>query len=195
MHVVGASPLAAELRRLLTAGAEPGWELHPVPGGRSPLPVLAGPLRCLSGNGRFFNLLDRSGFAYVEEVTATPDECLTDLGNGGPGLVAAVRQVVGELAAGTASAADGMTPEGREPATGPLPALSPATLWALKVVAAWAITERGACTPRDLIAAVARTRELPPDVAAAWNHIRQLDLRQVLGSGMEGDHLADAKRS
>jgi hypothetical protein len=60
-------------------------------------------------------------------------------------------------------------------------------------VAAWAVTERGACTPRDLIAAVARTRELPPDVAAAWNHIRQLDLRQVLGSGMGDDHLADAK--
>jgi hypothetical protein len=193
MHVVGASPLAAELRRLLTAGAEPGWELHPVPGDRSPLQVLAGPLRRLSGNGRFFNLLDRSGFAYVEEVTATPDECLTDLGNGGPGLVAAVRQVVGELAPGTASPADAMAPDGREPGTGPLPALSSATLWALKVVAAWAVTERGACTPRDLIAAVARTRELPPDVAAAWNHIRQLDLRQVLGSGMGDDHLADAK--
>jgi hypothetical protein len=193
MHVVGASPLAAELRRLLTVGAEPGWELHPVPGDRSPLQVLAGPLRRLSGNGRFFNLLDRSGFAYVEEVTATPDECLTDLGNGGPGLVAAVRQVVGELAPGTASPADAMAPDGREPGTGPLPALSSATLWALKVVAAWAVTERGACTPRDLIAAVARTRELPPDVAAAWNHIRQLDLRQVLGSGMGDDHLADAK--
>lgn len=194
MHVVGASPLAAELRRLLTAGAEPGWELHPVPGDRTPLQVLAGPLRRLSGNGRFFNLLDRSGFAYVEEVTATPDECLTDLGNGGPGLVAAVRQVAGELAPGTASVADGMAPDGREPGTGPLPALSSATLRALKVVTAWAVTERGACTLRDLIAAVARSRELPPDVAAAWNHIHQLDLRQVLGSGMGGDYLADANR-
>jgi hypothetical protein len=194
MHVVGASPLAAELRRLLTEGAEPGWELHPVPGGRSQLQVLAGPLRRLSGNGRFFNLLDRSGFAYVEEVTATPDECLTDLGNGGPGLVAAVRQVIGELAPGTASPADAMAPDGRAPGPGPLPALSPATLRALKVVAAWAAAERGARTAGDLIAAV-RTRDLPPDVAAAWNHVRQLDLRQVLGSGIGGDHLADAKPS
>lgn len=179
MHVVGASPLAAELRRLLTAGAEPGWELHPVPGGRTPLRVLAGPLRRLSGNRRFFNLLDRSGFAYVEEVAATPDECLTDLGNSGPGLVAAVRQVIGELEPDTASPADGLAPDGREPGTGPLPALSAATLRALKVVAAWAVAERGARTAGDLIAAVGRTRELPPDVAAAWNHIRQLDLRQV----------------
>jgi hypothetical protein len=194
MHVVGASPLAAELRRLLTAGAEPGWELHPVPDGRTPLQVLAGPLRRLSGNGRFFNLLDRSGFAYVEEVAATPDECLTGLSNSGPGLVAAVRQVIGGLAPSTASPAGGMAPDGmapdamdpggrepggREPGAGPLPALSPAALRALKVVAAWAVAERGARTAGDLIAAVGRTRELPPDVAAAWHHIRQLDLRQV----------------
>jgi hypothetical protein len=190
MHVVGASPLTAELRRLLTAGAEPGWELHPVPGGRTPLQVLAGPLRHLSGNGRFFNLLDRSGFAYVEEVAATPDECLTDLSNGGPGLVAAVRQVIGGLAPGTASPADGTAPDGREPGTGPLPALSPATLRALKVVAAWAAAERGARTAGDLIAALGRTRELPPDVDAAWNHIRQLDLRQVAGPAVDGNHLA-----
>jgi hypothetical protein len=193
MHVVGAGPLAAELRRLLAAGDEPGWELHPVPGDRTPLQVLAGPLRRLSGNGRFFNLLDRSGFAYVEEVTATPDECLTDLGNGGPGLVAAVRQVIGELAPGTASPAGGMAPDGREPGTGPLPALSLATLRALRVVAAWAVAGRGARTAGDLIAAVARTRELPPDVAAAWDHICQLDLPQVLEPGPGGDHLADAK--
>jgi hypothetical protein len=189
MHVVGASPLAAELRRLLTAGAEPGWELHPVPGGRTPLQVLAGPLRRLSGNGRFFNLLDRSGFAYVEEVTATPDECLTDLGNGGPGLVAAVRQVIGELAPDPASLADGMVPDGRELGAGPLRALPPATLRALKVVAAWAVAERGACTAGDLIAAVGRTRDVPPDVVAAWNHVRQLDLRQVVGPAIDCDHL------
>jgi hypothetical protein len=193
MHVVGASPLAAELRRLLMAEAEPGWELHPVPGGRTPLQVLAGPLRRLSGNGRFFNLLDRSGFAYLEEVTATPDECLTELGNGGPGLVAAVRRVIGELAPGTASPVPGMVPDGREPGTGRLPAFSSATLRALKVVAAWAVAERGARTAGDLIASVGRTRGLPPDVAAAWDHIRQLDLQQVVGPAPSGDHLADAR--
>jgi hypothetical protein len=180
MHVVGASLLAAELRKLLIAGAEPGWELHPVPAGRTPLHALAAPLRQLSGNGRFYNLLDRSGFAYVEEVAATPDECLMDMRNGGPGLVAAVRQAISELAPGTASAADGTAPDDREPGTRPLPALSSATLRALKVVAAWAVAEQGASTAGDLIAAVSRTRELPPDVAAAWNHIRQLELRQVV---------------
>jgi hypothetical protein len=180
MHVVGASPLAAELRRLLAAGAEPDWELHLVPGGRTLLQVLAGPLRHLSGNSRFFNLLDRSGFAYVEEVAATPDECLTSLGNGGPGLVAAVRRVIGELAPGTASPADGIAHDGQEPGTGAPPALPAAALKAVKVVAAWAVTERGARTAGDLIEAVGRTRELPPDVATAWNHIRQLELRQVV---------------
>jgi hypothetical protein len=177
MHVVGASQLAFELRRLLTAGAEPGWELHPVPGGRTPVQALAEPLRRLSGNSRFFNLLDRSGFAYVEEVAATPDECLTDLGNSGPGLVAAVRKVIDELALGTASQADGAAPGD----AGPLSALPSATQRALKVLATWAADERGAHTAGGLIAAISETPELPPDVAAAWNHIRQLELRQIAG--------------
>lgn len=176
MHVVGVSPLAAELRRLLMAGAEPGWELHPVPGGRTPLHTLAALLRHLSGNGRFYNLLDRSGFVYVEEVAATPDECLMDLRNGGPGFVAAVRQAISELTPGAASPADDKEP---------LRALSSATLRALKVVAAWAVSEQGARTAGDLIAVVSRTRELPPDVAAAWNHIRQLELSSNLLSSAQ----------
>lgn len=186
MHVVGASPLAAELRRLLTDGAEPGWELHPVLGGPTPLHALATPLRRLSGTGRFYNLLDRSGFASVEEVAATPEECLTDLPNGGPRFVAAVRQAISELAAGAAALAgdatpDDTAPDGLEPGTRPLPALEPATLRALQVTAAWAVAEQGARSAGDLLAAVGRTRELPPEVASAWNHIRQLDLRQLAG--------------
>lgn len=179
MHVVGASPLAVELRRMLADGVEPGWELHPVPGGRTPLHALAAPLRRLSGNGRFYNLLDRSGFAYVEEVAATPQECLTDLRNGGPRFVAAVRQAISEFASGAASLADDASPDGRQPASRPLPVLAPATLRALQVTAAWAVAEQGARSAGDLITAVGKVRELPPEVAAAWNHIRQLDLRQV----------------
>src|SRR5690242_5101966 len=57
LHIVGDSPLADEFRRLLAAGAVPGWDLHPVPGGRTPLRVLAGPLHRLSGSVRFYNLL------------------------------------------------------------------------------------------------------------------------------------------
>lgn len=167
MHVVGLSPLAAELRRLLTDEAEPGWELHPVPGGRTPLHSLAAPLRRLSGTGRFYNLLDRSGFAFVQEVAATPEECLAELPNGGPRFVAAVRQAINELE--------------REPGTRPLPALAPDTLRALQVAAAWAVAEHGARSAGDLLAAVGGARELPPEVASAWSHIRGLDLRQLAG--------------
>lgn len=190
MHVVGASPLADELRRLLAAGAEPGWELHPVPGGRTPLHALAAPLRRLSGNGRFYNLLDRSGFACVEEIAATPDECLLDLRNGGPRFVAAVRQAISGLTPDTASPAGGTAAAGREPGARQLPALAPGTLRALQVAAAWAVAEQGARTAGDLIAAVGETPELPPDVAAAWDRIRQLDLRQVAGPLLPGAGLA-----
>ena len=100
LHVVGDSPLAAEFRRLLTAGAVPGWELHPVPAGRTPLHVLAGPLHRLSGSYRFYNLLERNGFAYVEEVAATPEECWFELRNSGTRFIAAVRQVIAELHTG-----------------------------------------------------------------------------------------------
>src|SRR5690349_5185163 len=90
LHIVGDSPLADEFRRLLAAGAIPGWELHPVPGGHTPLHVLAGPLHRLSGSVRFYNLLDREGFAWAEEVVATPDACLLELRNTGMKFIAAV---------------------------------------------------------------------------------------------------------
>jgi hypothetical protein len=76
LHVVGGTPMAEALRGLIAAGAAPGWELHPVPGGRTALHVLAAPLYRLSGQQRFYNLLDRAGFAWAEEVAATPDVCL-----------------------------------------------------------------------------------------------------------------------
>jgi hypothetical protein len=99
LHVVGRSPLAGEFRRLITSGAVPGWDLHPVPPGRTKLEVLAGPLLRRTGSRRFYNLLERHGFAYVEEVAATPDECLLTLRNSGPRLIAVVRAVIGELGA------------------------------------------------------------------------------------------------
>src|SRR6266498_2836075 len=97
LHVVGESPLAGEFRRLVTAGAVPGWQLHPVPPGRTPLEALAGPLLRRTGSRRFYNILERHGFAYVEDVAATPDECLLELRNSGPRLIAAVRAVISEL--------------------------------------------------------------------------------------------------
>ena len=104
---MGDSPLAAEFRRLLAAGAVPGWELHPVPGGRTPLNVLAGPLHRLSGSVRFYNLLEREGFAWVEEVAATPDGCLLELRNSGMKLITAVRQVLADRGLGGAPATAG----------------------------------------------------------------------------------------
>ncbi len=97
VHVVGASAMAQRLRELLAAGAAPGWALHPVPPGQTPLDLLAGPLLAASGAVRFYNLLLRSGFATAEEVAATPDEYLLDLRQSGPKMVAAVRQVLREV--------------------------------------------------------------------------------------------------
>jgi hypothetical protein len=56
----------------LRPGPPPGWELHPVAPGRTRLDVLAGLLLRRCGSRRFYNLLERQGFTYVEEVTATP---------------------------------------------------------------------------------------------------------------------------
>jgi hypothetical protein len=181
LHVVGASPLAGELRKLIAAGEAPGWELHLVPGGRTALHALVAPLRRLTGGGRVYNVLDRSGFAFVEEVAATPDACLLDLRNSGPRLVAVVRQAIGELAPGTAALAGSAGPGGQE--AGPLssPALGPGIVRAIQVVAAWAVAEQGAATAGDLIAAGAAPLGLPPDVAAAWDQVRDLDLRLLAG--------------
>jgi DNA-directed RNA polymerase alpha subunit len=59
--------------------------------------VLAGPLHRLSGNYRFYNLLERNGFAYVEEVAATLENTWFELRTAGPGSSPAVRRVIAEL--------------------------------------------------------------------------------------------------
>jgi hypothetical protein len=189
LHVVGTSPLAGELRMLIEAGEAPGWQLHPVPGGRTPVQALAVPLRRLSGSNRFFNLLDRFGFSYVEEVAATPDECLLGLYNGGPKFLAAVRQVISVLGpqAGAGGAPDHDSRERGDPR---LPVLAPGTLRALQVAAAWAVTEGRARTAADLSVLAARSGQLPPDVAAAWDHFRHLDLRLIAGPLLPGTTLA-----
>ena len=97
LHVVGESQLATEFRRLITTGAVSGWALHPVSARRTPLRVLAGPLHSLSGSNRFYNLLEREGFAYVEEVAATPEGCLLELRNAGPRFIATLRRVIADL--------------------------------------------------------------------------------------------------
>ena len=193
LHVVGDSPLAAEFRRLLTAGAVPGWDLHPMPAGRMPLNVLAGPLHRLSGSVRFYNLLDREGFAFVEEVAATPDGCLLELRNSGMKFITAVRQVLADRGFGGAPGASGDLAvsgnSGREPdgpaVRGGLPAEAAR---ALQIVAAWAIAEHGARALGDLFTLAPGMKDLPPDVADSWNRIRQLGLRPLAGPALpDGD--------
>jgi Sigma-70, region 4 len=190
MHVVGGTPMAEALRRLIAAGAAPGWELHPVPGGRTALYVLAAPLYRLSGQQRFYNLLDRAGFAWVEEVAATPDVCLLELRNSGPKFIATARRAISEL--GMDGASEG--PEGAEKCQDPglassPPALPPEVARALQLAARSAVAERGASIFGDLVTLAPGIAELPPDVARSWDRIRQLNLRSLTGMALPGHDL------
>ncbi len=192
VHVVGESPLAGEFRRLVTAGAVPGWELHPVPPGRTPLEVLAGPLLRRTGSRRFYNILERHGFAYVEDVAATPDECLLELRNSGPRLIAAVRAIISELGPedNTASPAGN---SGAGPARGLAatpPALPPDAAAAVQVIAAWGIAERGARTLGNLLTLAPAAAGMPPDVARCWDRLAQLSLRPLAGQADPAGHAA-----
>ena len=195
LHVVGDSPLAAEFRRLVTAGAVPGWNLHPVPAGRTPLRVLTEPLHRLSGSNRIYNLLEREGFACVEEVAVTPEGCLLEVRNSGPRFIAAVRQVIADLgfegeeartarllAAGhaTTAAAD-LAPSAGLPAD---------AVEALRVVAAWAVIERGARELGDLLTLAPGAGDLPPDVVRDWNRVRRSSLQVLAGAAVPGGDLA-----
>jgi Sigma-70, region 4 len=193
---VGDSPIANEFRRLITAGAVPGWDLHPVPARRTPLYMLAGPLHRLSGSNRFYNLLEREGFACVEEVAATPEGCLLELRNSGPRFIAAVRQVIADLESAGAEAGTVSLPgnggDTRSAGGGPVqPAGLPAdAVRALQVAAAWAVVERGAESLGDLLALAPGVGDLPPDVARGWDHIRQVSLRPLAGTALPDGDLA-----
>jgi len=193
LHVVGDSPLAAEFRRLIAAGAVPGWDLHPVPAGHTPLHVLAGPLYRLSGSYRFYNLLERNGFASVEEVAAMPEACWFELRNCGTRFITAVRQVIAELRPGDLQARTGSLPGsgGAGPAAGgPVTqaALPAAAARALQVIATWAVAEHEAQTLGDLLTLASRVQDLPPDVSRNWDCICKLDLRTLAGAALpDGD--------
>ena len=82
-----------------------------MPAGHTPLHGLAGPLHHLSGSDRFYNLLERNGFASVEEVAATPEGCWFELHNCGTRFIAAVRQVIAGLQPGDAQPGTGSLPQ------------------------------------------------------------------------------------
>ena len=195
--------MTVEFRRLIEAGAVPGWELHPVPSGRTPLHVLAGPLHRLSGSYRFYNLLEREGFVYVEEVAVTSEACLLELRNSGPRFIAAVRQVIADLeSAGAGAGTESLPGPGPGPGrTGPGPGgpvtptgLPPDAARALQAAAAWAASERGAQTLGDLLTLAPGIGDLPPDVARSWDCIRQLSLRPLAGMALLGAGLPQLAR-
>lgn len=181
MHVVGSTPMAEALRVLIAAGAAPGWELHPVPGGRTALHVLAAPLYRLSGQQRFYNLLDRAGFAWAEEVAATPEVCLLELRNSGPKFIAAVRQALSGLEIDGACGSPEGAGECQDPGPASPPALPAEVAGALQLAGRWAVAERGASTFGDLVTLAPGIAQLPPDVARSWDRIGQLDLRSLTG--------------
>src|SRR5712692_10256902 len=192
LHAVGGTPMAEALRELIAAGAAPGWELHPVPGGRTALQVLAAPLYRLSGQQRFYNLLDRAGFAWTEEVAATPEVCLLELRISGPKFITAVRRALSELGVDGASASPGSAGERRDPGQASSPPAVPAEVArALQLVARWAVAERGASTFGDLLTLAPGVAELPPDVARSWDRIGQLGLQALTGTAPAGRDLPE----
>ena len=190
LHVVGGTPMAGVLRGLIAAGAAPGWELYPVPGGRTPVHVLAAPLYRLSGQQRFYNLLDRAGFAWAEEVAATPDDCLLELRNSGPKFLAAVRQAISELGMDGASGNPADAGQNQDPGPASPPALPAEMARALHLVARWAAAEQGASTVGDLLTLAPGIAELPADVARSWDRICQVKLQALTGTAMPGCDLA-----
>ena len=183
LHVVGGTPMAEALRGLIATGAAPGWELHPVPDGRTALHVLAAPLYRLSGQQRFYNLLDREGFAWAEEVAATPEACLLELRNSGPKFIVAVRRALSELGLdGVAGSPEGAG-ERHDPGQASSPPAMPAEVArALQLAARWAVAERGASTFGDLVTLAPGIAELPPEVARSWDRIRQVGLQALTGT-------------
>jgi hypothetical protein len=161
--------------------------------------VLAGPLNRLSGSVRFYNLLDREGFAWAEEVAATPDACLLELRNTGMKFIAAVRQVLAERGIGGAQATTGGLAAPDDPRQEPgdpvvLAGLPAEAVRALRVVAAWAVVERGAQVLEDLLVLAPGVKDLPPDVAEGWDRVRQLGLRPLAGTELPDGGLAQLAR-
>jgi hypothetical protein len=103
IHVAGAGALAEEIRTLLRDGHIKGWRLHPVPESRTELKDVVDELKRAGGSNRFYNLLDKAGFATFEEAAATPPEALRAIRNGGERFVEVIRVVAERLYGQTAA--------------------------------------------------------------------------------------------
>lgn len=94
LHIVGAGPIVAQCRRLVAEGAVPGWRLHPARASHTPLADVNREMERVTGSARIGNVLARVGFRTIEEVEATPDDCLLNLPNSGPRSVQRLRQFI-----------------------------------------------------------------------------------------------------
>lgn len=96
LHVVGYGPVHDRLRAAIAGGRLAGWSLQPLRAGDTPLVTLFEPLLRVCGTRRLYTPLERSGFANVEQVEATPDQGLAAITNIGRPSVPAIRQAVAE---------------------------------------------------------------------------------------------------
>ena len=151
---------------------------------RTPLHVLAAPLYTVTGQMRFYNLLDRQGFRCVEDVAAIPDGCLLDLRNVGLKFLAVVRAVIADLhleGTDTADEAGATDLAARSVQSAPLPGVAVA----LQALAAWAQAECGGRSLGDVLGLADGIVGLPPDIARAWDRITGRSVRSLAGPPAE----------
>jgi hypothetical protein len=143
---------------------------------------------------RFYNILERNGFACVEEVAATPDACLLELRNSGHRLVATVREVISELgsahtrASTAGSSATGAHSSDHAPADAAV-AVPQDVAAALRVIVAWAIAERDAYLLGDLLTLAPATNDMPADITCQWERLARLSLRPLVGPAKPCENL------
>lgn len=94
--IIGDAPVAVEMRDLLGSGTFPCWTAWEVPETRTPLSRL---IDCLpASDRRFANILDRIGYSTVEEVEATPMECLAQVRHVGSTFLEAIETCLADPA-------------------------------------------------------------------------------------------------
>lgn len=94
--IIGDAPVAVEMRDLLSSGAVPSWTACDVSETRTPLSRL---IDCLpASDRRFANILDRIGYTTVEEVEATPMQCLAQVRHVGTTFLEAIEACLADPA-------------------------------------------------------------------------------------------------
>jgi hypothetical protein len=181
--IAGENDLADGLRELLASGAAAGWDLFRLPEVRTPLYDLEAILRPISGV-RYVHILRRADFHFVEEVAALTDSCLRDFRGGGAKFVATVRMALAVLDPDAHRVH--VLPGDRKTIGEQAPAVpdwlaDQAFMAAFAKVARWAASERDAERLGDVLHLTADPKELPEEVAAAWDRVSRRPL-SLLGA-------------